>query len=82
MTALEIVFWVAAGLLVYTHLGYPRRSRRSPRLRATERRPPEPSPTIRPAVSLIVAAHDEEDVIAAQGRERARARLPARAASR
>ena len=31
-------------------------------------------------MSLIVAAYDEEDVIAAKGRERARARLPARAA--
>ena len=37
-----------------------------------------PRPTL-PSLSLIVAAHDEEAVIAAQGRQRARARLPARA---
>lgn len=61
MLALEVVFWVAAGLLVYTHAGYPlllwllagRRRERPPR-------PPEELPS----VSLIIAAYDEEAVIA------------------
>jgi len=62
MEALEIAFWLAAGLLVYTHLGYPlllamlsplaRRDRRGHGL------PAEPPPA-----TLIVAAHNEERVI-------------------
>jgi cellulose synthase/poly-beta-1,6-N-acetylglucosamine synthase-like glycosyltransferase len=64
MTALEIVFWVSAGLLVFTHVGYPllllvarRRARREdPRTAGTRA-------AEQPAVSLIIAAYDEEDVI-------------------
>ena len=63
MAVAEVVFWVAAGLLVYTHVGYPlvlalaaRRRRATPARRARRA----------PAVSLIVAAHDEEEVIAAK----------------
>ena len=55
---LELVFWTATGLLVYTHVGYPlllallaRRER--PRVGFAEL----------PSVSLIIAAHDEQDVI-------------------
>ncbi len=47
-----------------------------------ERRMARRTPPALPAVSLIVAAHDEEAVIAAKVAERARARLPARAAAR
>ena len=63
MLALEILFWLAVGLLVYTHAGYPllllalsrRGARESPR---------QPSAVGgRPSVTLIVAAHDEEAVI-------------------
>jgi cellulose synthase/poly-beta-1,6-N-acetylglucosamine synthase-like glycosyltransferase len=62
MTVVAIVFWIAVGLLVYTHLGYPAilwlltRPRRDPAgvVEAAER----------PSVSLIVAAHDEEATIA------------------
>jgi cellulose synthase/poly-beta-1,6-N-acetylglucosamine synthase-like glycosyltransferase len=55
---LELVFWIAAGLLVYTHVGYPLL------LRAIAGREPEwPSRPEPPSVSLIVAAHDEGDVI-------------------
>jgi len=65
---LAAIFWVSAGLIAYTHLGYPlllrllldirpRRGAASPA--ATE--PAEP-----PRVSLIVAAHDEEESIAAK----------------
>ena len=63
--ALEIVFWVSVGLIVYTHLGYPllllgpgRRLRRATTVRATGARTASC-----PAVSLIVAAYDEEEVI-------------------
>jgi cellulose synthase/poly-beta-1,6-N-acetylglucosamine synthase-like glycosyltransferase len=60
--ALEIVFWVAAGLIVYAHLGYPlllgalvavvgRRDRATTRTEG------------RSTVSLIIPAYDEEDVI-------------------
>jgi glycosyltransferase involved in cell wall biosynthesis len=70
-TALEIVFWVSAGLIVWTLLGYaaalavlarvfaPERSRN---LRASSAGP-APVGSL-PSLSLIVAAHDEESVIA------------------
>jgi glycosyltransferase involved in cell wall biosynthesis len=57
---LEAVFWVAAGLLVYTHAGYPLLLWLLTRLR---RERPVPAPPELPSVSLIVAAHDEEAVI-------------------
>ena len=63
MGALEVVFWICVGLLAYTHVGYPIllallvRARRVPPARELERPP---------SVSLIVAAHDEEQVIAAK----------------
>ena len=61
MTALEVIFWVAIGLIVYTHVGYglllravaPKRSRHE-----------TPDPAEPPSVSLIVAAHNEGEVIA------------------
>jgi cellulose synthase/poly-beta-1,6-N-acetylglucosamine synthase-like glycosyltransferase len=63
MLVLEIVFWLCVALLVYTHAGYPltlwllsRRRERAPV--AT------PDEEALPTVALIVAAHDEEDVIA------------------
>jgi cellulose synthase/poly-beta-1,6-N-acetylglucosamine synthase-like glycosyltransferase len=66
MVVVEVVFWVAVGLLLYTHLAYPlvlaglaHLTRRAPAPRATEL----------PSVSLIVAAHDEEDVIEAKVRD-------------
>ena len=60
-TVAAILFWLSAGLLVYTHLGYPlvlwalTRGRRvsNPRSQA-----------VLPPVSLIVPAYDEEEVIA------------------
>jgi cellulose synthase/poly-beta-1,6-N-acetylglucosamine synthase-like glycosyltransferase len=63
MEVLEVLFWVSAGLLVYTHIGYPLMlallARRRRARTVTE-------PATQPAVSLIVAAHDEEAVIAAK----------------
>jgi cellulose synthase/poly-beta-1,6-N-acetylglucosamine synthase-like glycosyltransferase len=61
VTIVAVVFWVSVALLVYTHIGYPlvlwalARSRRD--------RPEPASERPLPRVSLIVAAHDEEEVI-------------------
>jgi len=70
-TVAAILFWLSAGLLVYTHLGYPlvlailvRLTRRTRDLRF--RRPTLSGETELPTVSLIVPAYDEEDVIAAK----------------
>lgn len=71
MLAAEVLFWLAVALLVYAQLGYPlllaalARTRRTRTLPATSAAtaPEAPPP---PTVSLIVAAHDEEDVIAAK----------------
>jgi cellulose synthase/poly-beta-1,6-N-acetylglucosamine synthase-like glycosyltransferase len=60
--ALEIVFWSAAGLIVYAHLGYPLLLGGLVALfgRRNERPAPSGGP---PSVSLIIPAHDEEAVI-------------------
>jgi cellulose synthase/poly-beta-1,6-N-acetylglucosamine synthase-like glycosyltransferase len=71
MLALEIVFWVCVALLVHTHVGYPLTlwlltrllSREAPPAASGD--PPEPLP----AVSLIIAAHDEEQVIGRKVRD-------------
>ncbi len=61
----EALFWICAGLIAYTHAGYPLllralvASRRQPTLR------PRTWDEL-PRVSLIVAAYDEEGVIAAK----------------
>jgi len=58
MLWLEIVFWVAVGLLVYTHLGYPLLLWALRAGRSAPAPPAEPDPL--PGVSVIVAAHNEE----------------------
>jgi cellulose synthase/poly-beta-1,6-N-acetylglucosamine synthase-like glycosyltransferase len=66
-TALEIVFWVSAGLIVWTQLGYAATLAIAARVLAPggpapgalQRSPP-------PDLTLIVAAHDEASVIAAK----------------
>jgi glycosyltransferase involved in cell wall biosynthesis len=65
MNAVEIVFWISLGLLVYTQLGYGLLLAVWGRL-APRRTPLHASTDDRPTVSLIVAAHDEQDVIAAK----------------
>jgi cellulose synthase/poly-beta-1,6-N-acetylglucosamine synthase-like glycosyltransferase len=60
-----ILFWASAGLIVYTHAGYPLALRALLALR----RHPTLQPAARdelPTVSLIVPAYDEEEVIAAK----------------
>jgi cellulose synthase/poly-beta-1,6-N-acetylglucosamine synthase-like glycosyltransferase len=59
VTILAVAFWVSAGLLVYTHVGYPALLWLLARLRGTEEERTEVSEPL-PSVSLIVAAHDEE----------------------
>lgn len=68
MTAVAVLFWLCAGLIVYTHAGYPLALRA---LIALRRHPaasppalPDPLPGTAPAVTLIVPAYDEEEVIA------------------
>ena len=57
--ALEIVFWASLAALAWTHLGYPLAVAALARLRP---RPPRRA-AILPAVTLVVPAHNEEDVI-------------------
>jgi glycosyltransferase involved in cell wall biosynthesis len=66
MIALEIVFWVCAGLIVWTQLGYAATLAVLARLlgRRTTSQTPHSGPP--PSLSLIVAAHDEESVIGAR----------------
>ena len=69
-TVLGVVFWSRAGLLVYAQVGYrccSRRSRGCAAARAGAAAPSEPPDASR----SIVAAYDEEAVIAREGRQRA-----------
>jgi cellulose synthase/poly-beta-1,6-N-acetylglucosamine synthase-like glycosyltransferase len=59
---LEVLFWGSLALLVYTHAGYPLALWLVSRLRRMRGR--DGALAELPAVSLIVAAYDEEDVIA------------------
>jgi len=65
VTALAVVFWIGAGLIVYTHLGYPLVLRALVGLRRHPTLRPGPWEEL-PIVSLIVAAYDEEEVIVAK----------------
>jgi cellulose synthase/poly-beta-1,6-N-acetylglucosamine synthase-like glycosyltransferase len=68
VSIVAIVFWVSVGLILYAQLGYAllllawsRARRRAPALSV-----PPPAGAALPAVSVIVAAHDEERVIEAK----------------
>jgi hypothetical protein len=54
------LFWLAGGLLLWTHAGYPLAAAATGRLRPRRVQKDETTPT----VTVIVAAHDEEEVIA------------------
>jgi cellulose synthase/poly-beta-1,6-N-acetylglucosamine synthase-like glycosyltransferase len=60
MRARRTVFAAAAGALVWTHVAYPLAARALARRRG---RPVRKDRAVRPVVSVIVAAHDEEAVI-------------------
>jgi cellulose synthase/poly-beta-1,6-N-acetylglucosamine synthase-like glycosyltransferase len=62
---LEVLFWVCAGLLVYTQAGYGVLLWLLSRLHSPRPTVPD-GPAAAPSVSLIVAAYAEEDVIAAK----------------
>ena len=61
---LEVLFWVSAALIVYTHAGYPLLLWLISRLRRTSGGHHAAAGAEAPRVSLIVAAYDEERVIA------------------
>ena len=66
MIVVEIVFWVAVGLLVYTQVGYALLLALLVRLTAG-RRPRDASPPGElPPVTAIIAAYNEQDVISAR----------------
>jgi len=60
--ALEIVFWVAAGLIVYAHLGYPLLLWALAGIFGERAGTREASGEV-PRVTLIIPAYDEEEVI-------------------
>jgi cellulose synthase/poly-beta-1,6-N-acetylglucosamine synthase-like glycosyltransferase len=62
---LEIVFWLSAALILWTQLGYALALAAVARLLGASEAASTP-PGQPPSVSLIVAAHDEQEVIAAK----------------
>jgi cellulose synthase/poly-beta-1,6-N-acetylglucosamine synthase-like glycosyltransferase len=62
--AVEALFWLCAGLIVYTHLGYPLVLWALVRLRG--RSAVTGPAAAAPLVSLLIPAYDEEEVIAAK----------------
>ena len=64
--ALEIVFWLSAALIVWTQLGYAATLAVLARLFGRTPLPTPASTESPPSLSLIVAAHDEQPVIAAR----------------
>jgi cellulose synthase/poly-beta-1,6-N-acetylglucosamine synthase-like glycosyltransferase len=66
MTALAVLFWACAGLVAYTHVGYPLVLKALVALRRRPTLAPGRAWEELPRVSLIVAAYDEEEVIAAK----------------
>jgi cellulose synthase/poly-beta-1,6-N-acetylglucosamine synthase-like glycosyltransferase len=63
MTALEIAFWLSAGLIVYTHVGYPLVLWALSKLKRTYVQIQPTADSRQSTVSVIVAAHNEEAVI-------------------
>jgi len=67
MTALAIVFWICVALLLYTHAGYALLLAAIARVRRGGRGDePNRAPRDLPAVSVIVPAYAEQEVIAAR----------------
>jgi hypothetical protein len=58
----EFLFWLSVVLIVHTHIGYPLLLRLLVSVTAT-REVPSPVEPLRPPVSLIIAAHNEDDLI-------------------
>ncbi len=66
MTLLAFLFWLSCALLVWTQVGYRLALALAARLRGPVRPSPAGAGAELPALSLIVAAHDEQEVIAAK----------------
>jgi cellulose synthase/poly-beta-1,6-N-acetylglucosamine synthase-like glycosyltransferase len=66
--ALEIIFWLCCGLIVWTQVGYALVLSLLARLFAPADASPPERAQQSPALSLIIAAHDEQTVIAAKVR--------------
>ncbi|HXD55715.1 MAG TPA: glycosyltransferase [Solirubrobacteraceae bacterium] len=65
MTVLAAIFWLCAAAIVWTQLGYAAALALLARLRGGgPERPPAEAPARLPSLTLIVAAHDEQEVIA------------------
>jgi glycosyltransferase involved in cell wall biosynthesis len=58
----KVLFWSSLGALAWTHVGYPAAAAALARLRGR----PVRKRDSKPAVSIVVAAHNEEEVIAAR----------------
>lgn len=56
------LFWLSVVMIVYAYVGYPLLVTLMARLRAKER----PYPAITPSITLLIAAYNEEEVIAAK----------------
>jgi cellulose synthase/poly-beta-1,6-N-acetylglucosamine synthase-like glycosyltransferase len=65
MPVLAVIFWLSAALIIWTQLGYALALAAVARLRSTGSPPPAGE---LPAMSLIVAAHDEQEVVGAKVR--------------
>lgn len=59
MIAVEVLFWLALGVCIYVYLGYPALMAVLARLRAR----PVARAAVRPAVSLLIPAYNEAEVI-------------------
>src|SRR5207244_4426112 len=65
-SALEIIFWLSVGLIAWTQLGYAAALALLARVLPRARRSAHQSQAAQlPSLSLVIAAHDEESVIAA-----------------
>jgi cellulose synthase/poly-beta-1,6-N-acetylglucosamine synthase-like glycosyltransferase len=60
MRPAKLLFWASSALIVHTHVGYPALLW----LLARDKRQPDPQTDDTPPVTVVVAAYDEEDVIA------------------
>ena len=76
MSFAKSCFWLSAGALAYTHLGYPLLLRGLATVRGERPAEPQAADVEPPHVSLIVAAHDEEAVIEHRVRDARRLDYP------
>lgn len=66
MEFLPVIFWLSAGLVLYAYLGYPMLIWCAARLWGRRPDAPTPDGDGLPSVSLLIAAHNEADVIEAR----------------